>query len=227
MALSIIGAGVGRTGTASLKVALEMLGTGDSYHMSDVLQNPERVKTWLGVAGGDADWDKIFDGYGSSVDYPGCTYWTELADHYPEAKIILTVRDAGRWFDSINETIMSQMLVEGTKGSPFGELMQQIVWGTVDNRMQDKDFMVSYFENRNKEIIESVPEERLLVFKVKEGWGPLCEFLSLPVPDENFPHINSREETRALIEKMTSAKGGMSEEAMKAAGQSVHGGDAH
>ena len=142
MALSIIGAGVGRTGTASLKVALELLGTGQSYHMSDVLQNPERVKTWLGVAGGDADWDAIFEGYGSSVDYPGCTFWTQLADHYPEAKIILTVRDAGRWYDSINETIMSQMLVEGTKGSPFGELMQKIVWGTVDNRMQDKDYMV-------------------------------------------------------------------------------------
>lgn len=227
MALSIIGAGVGRTGTASLKVALEMLGTGQSYHMSDVLQDPERVKTWIEVANGNADWDKIFEGFGSSVDYPGCTFWKALADYYPEAKIILTVRDPVRWFESIDETIMSQMLVEGTKGSPFGELMQRIVWGTVDNRMQEKDFMVSYFENRNKEIIESVPAERLLVFKVKEGWGPLCEFLSLPVPDEDFPHINSREETRALIEKMTSAKGGMSEEAMKAAGQSVHGGDVH
>lgn len=227
MALSIIGAGVGRTGTASLKVALEMLGTGQSYHMSDVLQDPERVKTWIEVANGNADWDKIFEGFGSSVDYPGCTFWKALADYYPEAKIILTVRDPVRWFESIDETIMSQMLVEGTRGSPFGELMQRIVWGTVDNRMQEKDFMVSYFENRNKEIIESVPAERLLVFKVKEGWGPLCEFLDLPVPDEDFPHINSREETRALIEKMTSAKGGMSEEAMKAAGQSVHGGDVH
>ena len=227
MALSIIGAGVGRTGTASLKVALEMLGTGQSYHMSDVLQDPERVKTWIEVANGNADWDKIFEGFGSSVDYPGCTFWKALADYYPEAKIILTVRDPVRWFESIDETIMSQMLVEGTKGSPFGELMQRIVWGTVDNRMQEKDFMVSYFENRNKEIIESVPAERLLVFKVKEGWGPLCEFLDLPVPDEDFPHINSREETRALIEKMTSAKGEMSEEAMKAAGQSVHGGDVH
>jgi len=120
---------------------------------------------------------------------------------------------------------MSQMLVKGTKGSPFGALMQKIVWGTVDNRMQEKDFMVSYFENRNKEIVDSVPAERLLMFEVKQGWQPLCEFLDLPVPDEDFPHINSREETRALIEKMTSAKGGMSAEAMKEAGASVHGGD--
>jgi hypothetical protein len=167
MALSIIGAGVGRTGTASLKVALEKLGTGSSYHMSDVLQNPERVKTWIEVGNGNTDWDTIFEGYGSSVDYPGCTFWKELADYYPEAKIILTVRDPGRWYESVNETIMSQMLVEGTKGSPFGALMQRIVWGTVDNRMQEKDFMVSYFEDRNKEIIDSVPEDRLLVFEVK------------------------------------------------------------
>lgn len=227
MALSIIGAGVGRTGTASLKVALEKLGTGSSYHMTDVLQNPERVKTWIEVGNGDTDWDKIFEGYGSSVDYPGCTFWQELADYYPEAKIILTSRDPGRWFESVNETIMSQMLVEGTKGSPFGALMQKIVWGTVDNRMQDKDFMISYFENRNKEIIDSVPAERLLVFEVKQGWGPLCEFLDLPVPDEDFPHINSREETRALIEKLTSGGQGISEEKMQAAGKSVHGDGAH
>jgi len=225
MGLSIIGAGVGRTGTASLKVALEMLGTGKSYHMTDVLQNPERVKTWIGVANGDADWDAIFEGYGSSVDYPGCTFWTQLADHYPDAKIILTVRDPERWYESVNETIMSQMLVEGTKGSPFGELMQKIVWGTVDNRMQDRDFMISYFENRNKEIIEAVPEDRLLVFEVKQGWGPLCEFLGLPVPDADFPHINSREETRALIEKLTSGGQGISAEKMQEAGRSVHGGD--
>jgi len=225
MALSIIGAGVGRTGTASLKVALEMLGTGKSYHMTDVLQNPERVKTWIGVANGDADWDAIFEGYGSSVDYPGCTFWTQLADHYPDAKIILTVRDPERWYESVNETIMSQMLVEGTKGSPFHELMQKIVWGTVDNRMQDKDYMVSYFENRNKEIIDSVPADRLLVFEVKQGWGPLCEFLGVPVPDGDFPHINSREETRALIEKLTSGGQGISAEKMQEAGRSVHGGD--
>ena len=223
MGLSIIGAGVGRTGTASLKVALEKLGTGASYHMTDVLQNPERVKTWIGVANGVADWDAIFDGYGSSVDYPGCTFWRELADHYPDAKIILTIRDPGRWYDSVNETIMSQMLVNGTKGSPFGELMQKIVWGTVDNRMQDKDFMVSYFEKRNKEIIDEVPAERLLVFEVKQGWEPLCEFLGLPVPDEPFPHINSREETRALIEKLTSGGQGISAEKMQEAGASVHG----
>ena len=223
MALTIIGAGLGRTGTASLKVALETLGTGRSFHMSEVLSNPALGKDWIAAANGNADWDKIFDGYGSTVDYPGCTFWQELADYYPAAKIILTVRDPVRWFESTDETIMSELLARGIENSPFGELMKRVVFDTVDNRMRDKDYMVSYFENRNAEIIESVPADRLLVFRVREGWGPLCEFLDLPVPDEDFPHINSRDETRAMIEKMTSQKGGMTEDAMVAAGQSVHG----
>jgi len=222
MSLKIIGAGLGRTGTASLKVALEMLGIGKGYHMSEVLQDPVKGKEWIEAADGNADWDKIFDGYGSSLDYPGCTFWEELAEHYPDARIILTVRDPVRWFDSVTETIMSQMLVNGTKGSPFGELMQRVVFDTVENRMQDKDYMVAYFEKRNADIIASAPAERFLLYRVRDGWGPLCEFLGLPVPDDEFPHINSREETRLLIEKMTSGKGAMSEEAMIAAGKSVH-----
>lgn len=223
MALTIIGAGLGRTGTASLKVALEMLGTGHSYHMSEVLQNPAKVKDWVEASKGNADWDKIFDGYGSTVDYPGCTFWQELADFYPDAKIILTKRDPERWFESTNETIMSEMLVNGIKNSPFGELMQRIVFDSVDNRMRDRDYMVSYFKKRCDDIVAAVPADRLLVFEVKQGWGPLCEFLGLPQPDEEFPHVNSREETRLLIEKMTSREGGMSEDAMVAAGKSVHG----
>ena len=223
MALKIIGAGLGRTGTASLKVALEQLGMGKCYHMTDVLQDPPRGKAWVEAAKGNADWDTIFDGYGGSVDYPGCTFWEELADYYPDAKIILTTRDPVRWWESSNETIMSEMLVEGIKGSPFGELMQRIVFDTVDNRMRDKDFMVSYFEKRNAEIIEEVPPERLLVYQVREGWGPLCEFLGKPIPEVEFPRINSREETRELISGMLSQEGGLSEEAMSAAGKSLHG----
>ena len=224
MGLKIIGAGVGRTGTASLKVALEQLGTGKSYHMTEVLQNPPLGKAWVEAAkSGNGDWDAIFEGYGSSVDYPGCTFWRELADYYPDAKLILTVRDPVSWYESINETIMSQMLINGAKDSPFGELMQRIVWGTVDNRMEDKEYMVSYFEKRTQEIIDAMPAERLLVFRVKEGWGPLCEFLGLPVPDTDFPHINSREETKQLIAGLTSR--GISEESMAEAGKSVHGKD--
>lgn len=223
MALKIIGAGLGRTGTASLKVALEQLGMGKCYHMTDVLQDPPRGKAWVEAAKGNADWDTIFDGYGGSVDYPGCTFWEELADYYPDAKIILTTRDPVRWWESANETIMSQMLIDGIKGSPFGELMQRIVFDTVENRMGDKDFMVSYFEKRNAEIIEEVPPERLLVYQVREGWGPLCEFLGKPIPEVEFPRINSREETRELISGMLSQEGGLSEEAMSAAGKSLHG----
>lgn len=96
MALKVIGAGRGRTGTASLKVALETLGYGPCYHMSEVLKNPEFVDRWIRAAEGNADWDAIFNGYSATVDNPGCNYCKELAAYYPEAKVILTIRDANK-----------------------------------------------------------------------------------------------------------------------------------
>ena len=225
MALKVIGAGLARTGTASLKVALEQLGVGRCYHMTDVLQNPPRAKVWVDAANGNRDWDEIFADYGATVDYPGATFWEELADHYPDAKILLTIRDPNKWFESTNETVMSPELIKFIKKSPFGELMQRIIFDTLDNRMHEREFMVSYFEKRTADIIASVPADRLLVFQVKEGWGPLCEFLGVPVPDGDFPRVNSREETKQMLANMQAASqgGGLSEEAMVAAGQSLHG----
>lgn len=224
MALKIIGAGMGRTGTASLKVALESLGIGRCYHMSEVLKNPERTTDWVKAAEGNADWEKIFSDYAATVDNPGCNFWKELAEYYPDAKIILTIRDAEKWFDSTNETIHSVEFARFIKNSPFGEMVQKTVWNVMENRMQDRDYMIEFFENRSSEITNTIAADRLLVYRVSEGWQPLCEFLDVPIPDIDFPRINSRDETKQMLASLIAASGEqVSGEALKAAGRELHG----
>jgi len=224
MALKIIGAGMGRTGTASLKVALERLDIGRCYHMTEVLKNPEYIHYWINAAEGSADWDKIYSGYSATVDNPGCNYWKELAAHYPEAKVILTTRDTNTWFESTNETIHSVEFARFMKNSPFGEMIQKTMWDRMENRMQDRDFMMKFFDKRSAEIIDSIPPKRLLVYQVSDGWEPLCEFLDLPAPDTDFPRINSRNETKMLLASMIAASGDqLNDSAMAEAGRELHG----
>lgn len=215
---------MGRTGTASLKVALETLNMGPCYHMSEVLKNPGFTEAWIDVAEGNMDWDKIFSGYSATVDNPGCNYWKELASYYPEAKVILTTRDAGKWFDSTNETIHSAGFARFMKNSPFGEMIQKTMWDRMENRMQDKAYMVEFFNRHSAEVIDSIPAERLLVYQVSDGWEPLCKFLEVPVPAMEFPRINSRNETKELLASLMAASGDqLSEAAMTKAGRELHG----
>ncbi|MEO3870156.1 sulfotransferase family protein [Nonomuraea sp. B12E4] len=108
-----MGAGFGRTGTASLKAALELLGYGPCYHMSVVIAEPYRVRQWLEVGEGRSrDWDTVFTGFRSALDWPAAAYWRELAEHYPDAKVVLTVRDPQRWWDSVSATIFRSALAE-------------------------------------------------------------------------------------------------------------------
>jgi hypothetical protein len=224
MALTIIGAGMGRTGTASLKVALETLNIGRCYHMTEVLKNPEYIQYWIDAAEGRGDWDKIYRGYSATVDNPGCNYWKELIAHYPEAKVILTTRDADTWFESTNETIHSVEFARFMRNSPFGEMIQKTMWDRMENRMQDREFMIQFFNKRSAEIIGSIPAERLLVYQIGDGWHPLCEFLDVPVPKMDFPRINSRNETKELLASMMAASGDqLSEDAMAEAGHELHG----
>ena len=225
MALQIIGAGLGRTGTASLKVALEMLGIGRCYHMGEVVLEPRRIDQWLAVANGSADWESIFEGYCATVDYPACTFWRELSEAYPDAKVLLSTRDAASWFESTNATILAPHLNDFIAPSPWGQMVKRTVWDTLDGRMGDREFMVSYFERRNEEIRDAIPSKRLLVYEVGEGWARLCEFLDVPVPDEPFPRINTRDETRRILDEMVAAGGsGPDSEAMTKASDAIFGG---
>jgi len=206
MTLKVIGAGLGRTATFSMKFALEHLGLGPCYHMAEVFAGARRnVPLWLDVVQGNPDWDTIFEGFQSTTDYPACSYWRELSDYYPDAKVVLTVRDSDSWFDSVSETIFSERMQGTLAGSPVGAMMQGTVFKAFDGRVRDRAFMTDWFERRNQQVIDALPPDRLLVFSPKEGWEPLCRFLGVPVPDRPFPRVNSRDE----IEQASDAQGGL------------------
>jgi hypothetical protein len=205
MALKIIGAGLGRTGTMSLKIALEQLGFVKCYHMAEVLMNPRHAPHWVAAADGRPDWERIFDGYAASVDYPGCRYWRELAEFYPAAKVILSVRDAERWFESTQATIFSAQNRGRLQFPELGEFFEESVFSHFGERIHDRDYMVAAFERHNDEVRRAISPERLLVLDVKQGWKPLCDFLGVPEPATPFPRTNSREEMAARFEAARNA----------------------
>jgi hypothetical protein len=194
MALEVIGAGLGRTGTLSLKIALEILGLRPCYHMVEVWANPPAMGDWLEAANGRPNWDKIFTGFKASVDYPGCHFWRELTAAYPKAKVILTIRDPGDWFDSTQATIFSPQLRGRVGASPAAEFLDKTVWGEFGDRIDDRAHMIAAFERHSAEVKRAIPRDRLLVLDIKQGWKPLCDFLGVPVPTKPFPKLNSRDE---------------------------------
>jgi hypothetical protein len=199
MALEVIGAGWGRTGTASLKMALEMLGLAPCYHMIEVIRNPAFVPLWMEVAAGRPDWKAIFDGYRATVDFPACLHWRALAARWPAAKVLLSVRPADIWFQSTQETIFSKRLQDGSRGTAWGDMIEAVLHRPLGGRMDDRDALIAAYDQHNAAVIAEVPPERLLVFDVAQGWNPLCAFLGVPVPDAPFPRVNSRVEFAAML----------------------------
>ncbi len=195
--MEIIGPGFGRTGTNSVKIALEHLGFGPSHHMFEVRDNPEFLADWEAAARGEKlDWDKVFAGYRSQVDWPGAKYWRELAAHYPEAKVILTVRDPDEWFDSVQATIGKFVAARGKHPSPHANAIAEMAYqlvarATFNDRMTDREHATRIFKQHIAEVQAEIPAERLLTFDLSEGWEPLCEFLGVAVPDIPFPKTNS------------------------------------
>ena len=211
--MRVIGAGFGRTGTLSLKVALEELGFGPCEHMINLLAHPERIERWEEAArrrdrGEPIDWGGLLDGYGATVDWPGCAFWEELAIAYPEAKVVLTVRDPERWYESARRTIhdprrrreISRIAaaLAGFVGLVAPDvrralrLTDRVIWdGTFGGRFADRGHALRVFADHAKAVTAHIPPERLLVYEVAEGWGPLCAFLGVEPPaDRPFPHLN-------------------------------------
>lgn len=219
MALKVIGAGLGRTGTMSLKLALEHLGFGPCYHMAEIMTHArQRLPLWMDVVGGKPDWDAIFNGFAATVDYPTCTYWRELAEFYPDAKVILSDRDAGSWYDSVRQTIMSPANVAGFLNSPVREFMLGAVMGEFVDHLDDRDWMIGYFNRWRDSVIAGLPAERLLVHRSAEGWEPICAFLGVPVPGEAYPRVNSKDDVMEVAQKPNSDGDGelpMTPEAME------------
>ncbi|GAA5195732.1 sulfotransferase family protein [Rugosimonospora acidiphila] len=203
----VIGVGFARTGTTSLKSALETLGMGPCYHMSEVIADGARVRQWLALAqGAPPRWDQIFDGYGSAVDWPVAAYWRALSEAYPQARLVLTVRDPERWYDSVRQTIFKQ-IIEPPRGpaalafrlaraaSPdlrafFAMVQATMLQPIFSGRIADREHAIAVFERHIAEVRAAIPENRLLIYRVSEGWGPLCGFLDVPVPERPFPHDN-------------------------------------
>jgi hypothetical protein len=199
MALSIIGSGFGRTGTKSLKDALERLGFGPCHHMYEILQHPEQVSYWQDLARNEApNWDDVFAGYRSQVDWPGAHFWRELADAFPKAKVIHTVRPEERWWASFSVSIARLMRVYQEMPIPVHAREILDAWDefagkqVFAGRLDDRETALAAYRKHNEDVQATIPPERLLVFDVAEGWKPLCRFLAVPVPDEPFPHKNLR-----------------------------------
>ena len=187
MGLKVIGAGFGRTGTASMKQALEHLGLGPCHHMHEVLPHPQRVALRRRAAAGDLpDWDEAFSGFGATVDWPAAHFWRELAEHYPEAKILLTLRDAESWYASMEKTIF-KFLRETDDAETIGvHLVKTRVFGGDMSRSH----AINVFNANTAAVQAAFPPGRLLTCMIGDGWEPLCAFLGCPVPDAPFPHAN-------------------------------------
>jgi len=203
MALEVIGAGFGRTGTKSLQSALELLGFAPCYHMVEVFpRGPQEFHLWEQAAAGNPDWDAIFGHYKATVDFPACNFWKELAGYYPEAKVLLSVRDPDSWFKSTQETIFSPPWIDYLSSSVAANFMHSTINDKFGGQMHNREILVRRFREHIAEVQAGIPADRLLTYEVKEGWGPLCNFLEVPVPDEAFPHINDTSETKGMIDYM-------------------------
>jgi Sulfotransferase domain len=203
--LEIIGAGVGRTGTTSLKLALEQLGFGPCLHMTELITHPEQGALWRKVAEGGRDWDGVFAGYRSTTDYPGCLFWRELAAYYPAAKVILTVRDPEAWFQSTQATIFAPGRPEPPPEFPMSAAFTLI--HSLHRDTHDHDAMLADFARHNAAVIGAIPKNRLLVYDVAEGWAPLATFLGVPVPEAPFPRANTRDDFTAGMAQMAASGG--------------------
>ncbi|MBV9535551.1 MAG: hypothetical protein JO321_09090 [Solirubrobacterales bacterium] len=212
--MKLIGAGLPRTGTLSQKVALEILGYGPTYHMVNVLANLDLVDQWRSALQGDGQWDEIFDGFEATVDWPGSFFYRELSEIYPDAKVLLSVRDGESWSRSMRDTIWGVIYgdillrhlsdsrcVVDPKWRGYTNLMDAM-WRRIGLNGQDvtPEQMVSGMERYNEEVRQTLPADRLLVWSVTDGWKPLCDFLEVSVPDEAFPHLN---DSKVFAERVT------------------------
>ncbi|WP_158266354.1 sulfotransferase family protein [Allosphingosinicella deserti] len=193
--MKIIGAGYPRTGTMSLKKAIEQIGLGPCYHMREVLaghHQHDHVQLWSRAAHGEAvNWHALFSGYGATVDLPAALFYRQLLDVYPDARILLSVRDERSWYRSVARTIYALRRVRSAGMEDFARLLDDLFWhGVMNGRFEDQDHAIGRYREHVEAVRAYVPADRLLVFDVREGWAPLCAFVGADVPRTPFPHAN-------------------------------------
>jgi len=192
----------------SIKVALQKLGFGPTLHMIDLLSGyPELSDTFREAYDGrPTDWKSVLQGWESGMDWPACSFYKQFMELWPEAPVILNVRDPEGWYKSTENTIYKAAMAAkkdpGVGGRPAGKMLRRIVWeGDLQGKFADKPAALEIFHQWNEDVKAYVPAERLLVFDVHDGWEPLCAFLGVPVPDEPFPHLNDTQSFLDMISR--------------------------
>ena len=198
MTLNVIGTGFGRTGTDSMRKALNLLGVGPTHHMLELEQGSPLTEPWLDlVKGAKPDWELLFTGYNACVDWPSAFYWRSLIVEYPEAKVLLTMRSAESWWKSFEATILKYIQ---SNEDPDGFAQLLIAERVFDGRPDDRDHAIAVYNRNVEEVISTVDPERLLVHNLGDDWEPLCHWLGLPIPPSHYPSGNSTEEFNQRIE---------------------------
>lgn len=193
MALRVVGAGLGRTGTYSLKLALERLLGAPCYHMAEVFEHPEHIPLWHAATRGEAlDWEAIFRDYRAAVDWPVAAFWPELSKAYPDAIVLLSVRDPESWWRSASQTIFPATLQRSE--TPWRAMVDDLFAARFTSKLDDRAACIEAFERHNARVRRNIPPPRLVEWHPGDGWAPLCAALGVAVPDDPFPHRNTTEE---------------------------------
>jgi hypothetical protein len=193
VSLRVVGAGLGRTGTLSLKGALEHLLGGPCYHMSEVSAHQEHIPVWGAAARGlSPDWNEFLRDFVATVDWPAVAFWEELSAVNPDAIVLLSYRDSQAWWESASQTIFpgNMQVPEG----PWRSMIVDLFGLRFGAALDDRDACIREFERHNGHVRATVPADRLVEWQPGDGWEPLCAALGVPVPDEPFPHVNGRED---------------------------------
>jgi len=199
MALKVVGAGLGRTGTNSLQIALQQLLGGPCYHMIEVMTDPDiKVQQWMDAMDGKADWDEVMKGYVAAVDWPASAFWRELADKYPDAPVLLSTRaSTDAWFKSFSSTILQVMLRDAPNGD--SPMPMRLMHERFTPDWRDPDACKAAYEQHNAEVRATIPADRLIDWQPGDGWEPICAKLGVPLPTEPFPNVNSTDDFRVML----------------------------
>jgi len=209
MSLFVIGTGLSRTGTTTLRKVIEELGFGPCYNSTELFIRPRGIEFWEALEKGqEVDFESFFSDYNAIIGFPGYIFHQQLKDRYPSAKIILSYRDPDEWYEDISTTVFESASSHVNKAyanevrsfDPYladcierihALQLRMLEENYFEGRFSDQELSVKRYVEWNESIKEIYPEDELLVYQVTEGWEPVCEFLGVPVPeDKEFPHLN-------------------------------------
>jgi hypothetical protein len=203
MGLQVVGAGLGRTGTHSLQLALQQLLGGRCYHMIEVFGRPDDIPIWHAAVNGDMpDWNEFLAEYNAAVDWPACSFWRELLAENPDAMVLLSSRDTDGWWTSVSNTIFNIADLDmpvGDAAAAQKAMALDMFTKTFTPNWQGETEAKRAYERHNADVRASVPADRLIDYRPGDGWEPICEKLGLPVPSDPFPHVNTTDEFRAMV----------------------------